>query len=85
MSTQTVIVYRSRAEQVIDQTLASADAFPYMVAAVMFIVVFLVADSLLPRAQFNLRPKKFKYNEVMRTNIALATGFAAAVGTVYFM
>lgn len=85
MSTQTVIVYRSRAEQAIDQALTSGDAFPYMVAAVVFIVVFMVANSLLPRAQFNLHPKKFKYNEVMRTNIALVTGAIAAVGTVYFM
>lgn len=28
-------MYRSRAEQALDQTLASADAFPYMVAAVV--------------------------------------------------
>lgn len=85
MSTQTVIVYRSRAEQAIDQTLASADAFPYMVAAVVFVVVFMVANSLLPRAKFNLRPEKFKYNDVMRTNIALVAGVIAAVGTVFFM
>lgn len=85
MSTQTVIVYRSRAEQVLDQTLASADAFPYMVAAVVFLVVFVIVVNLLPRAKFNLRPKKFGYSESMRANIALAVGFVAAVGTVYFM
>lgn len=56
-----------------------------MVAAVVFVVVFMVANSLLPRAKFNLRPEKFKYNEVMRTNIALVAGVIAAVGTVYFM
>lgn len=85
MSTQTVIVYRSRAEQALDQTLASADVFPYMVAAVVFIVVFMAVNRLLPRAKFSQRPVKFKYNEAMRTNIALVAGFIAAVGTVYFM
>ena len=85
MSTQAVIVYQSRAHEAMDNLLSSADAFPYMVAAVVLVAVFAALNEVLPQPKYNHKSKKMNYSDSARTGVALAVSLFGAICTVYFM
>lgn len=86
MTTETVIVYRSCAEQAVDQVLSSADAFSYMVAAFVFVAVFALVENTLPKASmYTGGGWKRQYAVGARQLVALALALTAAVCTVLYM
>jgi hypothetical protein len=53
METQSVIVYRNRSEQAMDEFMYNGDGVLYILGAVFFIVIYAILESVVPQS----RPK----------------------------
>lgn len=79
METQSVIVYRNRSEQAMDEFMYNGDGVLYILGAVFFIVVYAILESVVPQSRPKSISGEYRSYTLMAIALAITVGFVKYV------